>query len=167
MWLLKLIYPAIGYSEENMNTLGRILCAAALAGSVSSALAATASTTFAVTANVQPACTVSANPLGFGTYPVNSSAAIDGQTTITVTCPNTLPYSVGLTSANAFKMVSGTSNLNYALFSDSGRTTSFPLGSQTGNGLAQTINVYGRIAALQSPSATGTHTDTVTVTVTY
>ncbi len=150
-----------------MKALGKVLCAAALVGSVSSALAATATTTFQVTANVQPACTVSASALAFGTYPVNSSVAIDGQTTISVTCPNALAYSVDLASANAFKMVSGASNLNYALFSNAGRTTPFPLGSQTGTGSAQTINVYGRIAASQSPSLTGTHTDTVTVTVTY
>jgi spore coat protein U-like protein len=62
--------------------------------------------------------------------------------------------------------------LNYELFRDSARTLNWgnTIGTDTvagtGNGLAQTLTVYGRILGSQLV-APGAYTDTVTATLTY
>jgi len=141
----------------------------------SSASAATASATFQVTANVQAACIISAAALPFGNY---SGTQIDTTTTISVTCTNTTGYNVGLDAGTATgatvtarKMTNGAQTLNYALFSDSGRTANWgnSAGSWvggTGNGSAQTLTVYGRLAGSQYPTP-GSYTDTITATINY
>lgn len=136
----------------------------------------TATTTFQVTATVPATCTVSANTLSFGSY--SGASNLDGSTTITVTCTNGTSYEValdaganGTTAANR-KMANGGSTLNYSLYSDSGRSSvwGFTQGGDTvtgaGTGTAQTLTVYGRVPASQTPPA-GTYTDTVGVTVYY
>lgn len=138
--------------------------------------AATTNTTFAVTATVQASCSVSASALAFGTY---STAQLDATSTVTVTCSNTTPYTVGLdagTSTGATvttrKMVNGANTLNYTLFNDAARTTNWgntaPTNwvSGTGNGSAQALTVYGRIPANQFVNPVA-YNDTIAVTVTY
>jgi spore coat protein U-like protein len=141
----------------------------------SSASASTANTTFQVTASVQSACVISAAALPFGNY---SGTQVDATTTISVTCTNTTPYNVGLdagtstgATVTARKMTNGAQTLNYALYSDSGRTVNWgnSTGSWvggTGNGSAQTLTVYGRLAGSQYPTP-GSYADTITATVNY
>jgi spore coat protein U-like protein len=150
-----------------MKTLGKILATVGLASAVSGAFGATATTTFTVTANVTGACTVSATNLAFGTYPVASAANIDATSTITVNCPNLLPYTVSVPTPTARAMTGPlpATPLNYALYSDLARTTAFS-NSGAGTGANQNITVYGRIPSGQNPTQ-GSYTDTVTVTVTY
>jgi spore coat protein U-like protein len=62
--------------------------------------------------------------------------------------------------------------LNYAMFSNSTRTTNWgqTVGTDTvtgtGNGAAQALTVYGQVTAGQFV-APGAYTDTITATVTY
>jgi spore coat protein U-like protein len=139
--------------------------------------AATASTTFVVKADVQATCLVSASTLNFGTY---NGAQNDAASNVSVTCTNTTPYKVGLDAGLATgatvtsrKMQDGTGQfLNYAIFSDSGRTTNWgntpgtDTVNQAGNGSAQSIPVYGRIAQNQYVTP-GAYSDTITATVNY
>lgn len=141
------------------------------------ALAATATTTFAVTATVQATCLVSATPMAFGTY---SGVQANSSSTVSVTCTNTSPYNVGLSTGLATgatvttrKMTGpGSALLGYSLFSDSARTVNWgqTIGTDTvtgtGNGSAQALTVYGEVAAGQF-LAPGAYTDTITATVTY
>jgi spore coat protein U-like protein len=141
------------------------------------AFAGTTTTPIAVSATVATDCSVTANPLAFGSY---SGAVNNVSTTIAVTCTNTTPYTVGLgagsgsgaTVTNRLMTISaGTQTLGYGLYQDSGHATNWGNStgswvSGTGAGSAQTLTIYGQIAAGQYPTP-GSYTDSVTVTVTY
>jgi spore coat protein U-like protein len=143
------------------------------------AKAATATGSFNVQVTIAATCVVtSATNLNFGTQGV-LAANIDQTNTITVTCTNTTPYNIGLdkglngSSVTTRQMKSGGGALiNYALYSDSGRTTNWgnTVGTDTvaatGNGSGQAYTVYGRIPPQTTP-APAVYTDTITVTVTY
>jgi len=136
----------------------------------------TATTAFTVTATIVKDCGVSATALVFGNY---TGAVNNSTSTVTVTCTNTTTYTVGLSAGLATgatvttrKMQDGAALLNYALFSNSGRTinwgntagTNWVAG--TGSGVAQPLTVYGQVAAGQFVTP-GSYTDTITATVTY
>lgn len=141
--------------------------------------AATTTATTAVSATVQATCLVTASSMAFGTY---TGVVSDSTATISVTCTNTTPYTVGLsaglgvtpTATVTTRHMTGAAaaNLNYALFSDTGRTTNWGMTpvtdtvAGTGNGAVQALTIYGRVAAAQYV-APGAYTDTVTATVTY
>lgn len=142
----------------------------------SSAVAATATTTFAVTATVQATCTVTATAVAFGTYA--STAVSNSTSTVSVTCTNTTPYTLGLDAGLATgatvttrKMQNGANLLNYALYQDAAHTTNWGNStgsweSSSGTGAAQAFTVYGQVAAGQYVTP-GTYSDTITATVTY
>lgn len=144
--------------------------------SINTSSGATTTSTFQVTATVASSCTVSATNLAFGSYTL---AQLDQSSTITATCTNGTSYTIGLdagtfSGANtSTRRMSGPSptGLSYSLYSDSGRTTNWGNAtgswvSGTGTGIAQVLNVYGRIPAGQTASI-GNYTDTVTVTMTF
>lgn len=156
------------------------LIAAALTAAVAApTLAATATGTMSVTATVQATCLISATSMAFGTY---TGVVADSTATISVTCTNTTPYTIGIsagtgatpTATVTTRHMTGpaAANLNYALFSDTARTTNWGMTAATdtvagtGNGALQPLTVYGRVAAAQFV-APGAYTDTVTATVTY
>jgi spore coat protein U-like protein len=136
----------------------------------------TVTNTFTVTANVTATCSITAGPLAFGTY---TGAVVNATSNINVTCTNSTPYNVGLSAGAASgatvttrQMLNGTSPLNYALYSDTGRTKNWgvTIGTDTvtgtGSGASQTIPVYGTVPAGQyAPS--GSYADTVTASITY
>lgn len=138
---------------------------------------ATASTTFTVSATIQATCLVSAQSLSFGTY---TGAVANATSQVSVTCTNTTAYNVGLDAGKASGATTSTRQmggpngalLNYALYSDSNRSTNWgnTVGTDTvtgtGNGSAQSITVYGQIPAGQY-LAPGSYQDTITATVTY
>ncbi len=139
----------------------------------------TVTATIAVSASVLSSCGVTALPLAFGTYLPTQATNTTAQTTVAITCTNGTPYNVGLNAGGGTgatvatrKMTSGANTLNYTLFSDSGYSTVWgnTIGTNTvtgtGNGLIQTINVYGSITALQAVPA-GSYTDSITVALTY
>ena len=153
---------------------------AALAAAVAAgpAYASTASTTFQVTATVASNCGISASNLSFGTY--TPDTALNGTTTLSLTCTSGLAYNVGLdkglngADVSHRSMNQGTNLLNYALYSDSGRTTNWgnTVGTDTvagtGTGSAQSMTVYGRIPAVQPVYVpAGSYSDTITATVTF
>jgi len=143
----------------------------------SSGGAATATTTMSISATVVATCAVSASPLAFGTY---TGATATSTSTLTITCTNTTPYNVGLSpgistgaTVSARAMTLSTSSfLAYVLTSDAGysinwgQTVGTDTVAGTGNGTAQLLTVYGRIAAGQYVTP-GNYEDTVTVTVTF
>ncbi|MGF7155741.1 Csu type fimbrial protein [Novosphingobium gossypii] len=143
------------------------------------AFAATVTDTIAVTVTVQSACVVAANPLAFGTYNPTSAANVDATTTVNVTCTQGTPYNVGLNAGTTSggtttvrKLNAAGKTLNYALYSDSNRTTNWgnTVNTDTVSGTAgiaaTSYTVYGRIPGSQNTTA-GAYTDSVTVTVTY
>jgi len=136
-------------------------------------------TTFNVTTSVGSACAVTAVDMGFGAYDPLSAVNTDASTTLGVTCTLTTPYNVGLdagTGTGATTTVRvmefGANTLNYAMYQDAARTTNWgnSAGVDTvagiGTGSAQTLNVYGRLPALQS-APPGAYADLITVTVTF
>lgn len=141
---------------------------------------ATTTTTFTVTATVIDVCAVSASNLAFGTYSPISGSALDGSSTITVTCTLGTPYNVRLNaganggSVSTRQMIrsSGTELLDYYIYRNAGRTQNWGLTdntdtvSDTGTGLSQGHTVYGRIPASVNVPV-GSYSDTVTVTVNY
>lgn len=149
----------------------------ALVGPSVPSMAATATTTFQVSATVQATCLISATALAFGTY---TGTQTNATSTISVTCTNTTPYNVGLDPGQATgatvttRKMSGPGGalLPYALYRDSahtnnwGNTVGTDTQSGTGNGSAQTLTVYGQIAAGQYVTP-GSYTDTITATVSY
>jgi spore coat protein U-like protein len=119
--------------------------------------------------------------MAFGTYA--STAASSAQSTISVTCTNLTTYTLGLDpgiatgATETARSMTGTTGLGtgallpYGLYSDAGHTSNWGNISGTwvggtGNGSAQSLTVYGQVAAghLVPP---GDYADTITATVTY
>ena len=155
-----------------------LVCATAGAGvGCVPASATTATTSFSVTATVQATCLISGNNLAFGTY---TGSAIAVSTNLSVTCTNGTTYNVGLNAGTASgatvtaRAMTGpaSATLNYGLYQDSGHVTNWgntvgtDTKSGTGNGSAQTLTVYGQLAASQYPTP-GSYSDTITATITY
>lgn len=150
---------------------------------VDCANAATATASLNVRLVIQAGCTFSASStlLDFGTYGALTQN-IDQTASIVLTCTNTTPYNIGLSSGTGSasvtmrKMTVGAAGagaaVGYALYSDSARTTNWGNDAAggwqggTGTGSAQTYTVYGRVPQQTSP-APGTYQDTVTVTVNF
>jgi spore coat protein U-like protein len=136
------------------------------------------STSFSATATVLASCAVSATNLDFGTTGTLTSN-IDSTSSIKVSCTNGSPYQIGLDAGTGTgatvtnrKMTLSGATVNYALYSNSSRTTNWgnTVGTDTvggtGTGASQLLTVYGRVPS-QSTPAPGTYTDTIVVTVTY
>src|SRR5262245_23046974 len=154
--------------------------AAGLATAGTVAHAATATSTFQVKITITAQClAATTNDLDFGSTGFLSSN-VDAQSSISVQCTNTTPYDVGFdqgvngASVTARKLKGGPTNelISYAIYRDSsrslnwGNTVGTDTVSATGNGSAQTIQVYGRVPPQSTPTP-GNYTDTITVTVTY
>lgn len=155
-------------------------------GFASSVDAATATSNLSVTASVAANCTISTTAVAFGAYdPVsaNASAPLNGTGSVSVTCTNGASTTVtlgqgsnadtGSTAAAPVRRMrdGGTNFLSYALYSDTGRTTTW--GDTLGTGLAHTgtgtltaLTVYGQIPAGQNVPATN-YSDTVVATITF
>jgi spore coat protein U-like protein len=145
----------------------------------------TPSPTFQVTATVPAICRATASALAFGTY-TQGNGDVDGTSAVSVRCTTGTGFTVGLNAGGTTgatvttrSMLSGTNQLGYSLFRDSGRTQNWgqTIGTDTlagtGAGIAPAsavaLTVYGRIVdstANQNVPA-GSYTDTITVTVTY
>ena len=124
------------------------------------ATATSVTSTFQVTASIQSECSVSATALAFGAYSPFSATDATGTSTVSATCTSATPYTIGLdkglngASVTTRQMKggpSGTSLMNYALYSTSDRATNWGTTSgtdtvgDTGTGVAQTKTVYGSI----------------------
>ena len=137
---------------------------------------------FLVSANVVKSCVVSANPLDFGSVDgIASSANIDAQSTIFVTCSRPTAYNVLLVMSNGSTIGSSsmkgqatgnTDTVPYRLYRDAARGQAWgnQIGSNTatgtGSGAAQSLTVYGRVAGLPNVRP-DSYKDTVTINVSY
>lgn len=137
--------------------------------------------TLPVTATIQGLClTVTPTPLAFGNYIPGTE--LDVQTTVLVTCVLSTTYSLSLgpgvngTVVNRLmKNATSSSTLQYNLYQDSAHTIVWgdTSGGQimtglTGEGLAQTYQIYGKIPATQAnPPSIGSYSDSVVITATY
>lgn len=135
---------------------------------------------FTASANVIKSCQVSADPLDFDTVDgIASPTNIDATTTIRVICSKPTAYNVLLIPSNnntagSSAMTGAAGNADtvpYRLYSNAARSA--PWGSLdsndvsgTGNGLIQSLTVYGRVPGLPNVQP-GDYKDKVTVNVTY
>jgi spore coat protein U-like protein len=150
-----------------------------------SAYSNSSTTNLSVTATVSANCTISTSAVAFGAYdPIstNASSALNGTGSVTVTCTNGSGATVTLgqgsnadtgssDTAPLRRMKAGSNFLNYALYSDTNRSTVWgnTAGTgvaHTGTGSAATLTVFGQIAGGQN-AASGSYSDTVVATVTF
>jgi len=130
-----------------------------------------------VSATVTATCNVTTSAVAFGNVDVTSGSNVDAVGGISVTCTNGTAWAAAAGAGNgtgatvtARKMASGANLLNYALFTDSARTTNFGGAntiSGTGSGSAQASSVYGRVASGQTSVPSGSYADSVAITLTY
>ena len=150
--------------------------AAVAALAASPAVAGTATGTVEVSLNVSAACSVTAEPLAFGTVSAFDSV-VDASSPTTVKCTPSAAYTVNLDygvnpvgTQRKLKSTTGTTTVNYNLFSDSARTAPWggTLSGMTGigNGSDQPMTIFGQVP-VQPAVAAGDYKDTVTVTVNY
>ena len=159
-------------------TLASMGVTVALVLAPTGARSATKTAAFNISAQVVSDCTITGSNLDFGQVGL-TSANNDATTTVEVVCTPTTAYTISLdagTGANSTVatryMTSGSNQLQYQLFRDSGRTQVWgeTVGTDTeggeGTGVSQTYTVYGRLPT-QNPAATGNYTSTVTATIAY
>ncbi|MBX3725692.1 MAG: spore coat protein U domain-containing protein [Xanthomonadales bacterium] len=162
-----------------MNLIRTSLAAAVAAVCCASlAQAGTAGDDFQVSAEVIAACSINASDLNFGDYNPVVGTAVDGSSTISVTCTNGAAYSIGLSAgasgnvaARAMDHDTENATLSYGLFSDALREEIWGDVSDTvdgvGTGANQNVTVYGRVFASQSTALVGSYADTITATVEF
>jgi spore coat protein U-like protein len=126
-------------------------------------------------------CSVSTTGVNFGVYDSQSGVPDDSTGTVNISCSGegfilfpTVSLGTGTSGAYASrKMQNGANNLQYNLYTDSGRTTVW--GNGSGGSSTQNVivffgngsrSIYGRIPTGQSVNA-GTYSDTLVVTVDY
>ena len=152
------------------------------------AQAASSTANLTVSITVTASCSINAATLTFPSTAsdVLAAGAVDGATTVSVTCTNQSPYAIGMgLGANANGTQRRVNNgsgvyLDYNLYTNAGRTnlwstevpaspTSCPTANTcflgTGTGAAQSVDIYGRVPA--ASSIAGTFTDTVLMTIVY
>lgn len=155
---------------------------------LATAQAGTATATLTVQITITASCTINASTLNFGAaVPGTTLVAsnVTGSTTVSVTCTNGSPFSIGMDNgANASgvqrRMKNGTNYLNYGLYLDAAYTQPWTTAATnstcttanscylgTGNGSAQSINIYGQVPSTGIAPPTGTYSDSVTMTITY
>ena len=88
----------------------------------------------------------------------------DTTATAAVTCTNTTPYLVAVAGGTL-----GAGGFTYDIYSNSGRTTLFPVSggtkTLTGTGSAQTVTMYGRIVLPQGSVVPNSYSTTTAVLV--
>jgi spore coat protein U-like protein len=141
------------------------------------AMAATDLGALTATATVAAACTIGDATLAFGAYDPASATATDAATTVSVTCTNGYAYSIySATALVDRKMITGAGGAGLELtFGVYGSTSERTAGTQlpvtnttgkisgTGTGVAQAVDLFGRIAALQNVYA-GSYTNAAATT---
>lgn len=143
------------------------------------AFADTTSTTMDVSATVAASCSISAAPLAFGSYTLNQ---LDSKTSVSLTCTNGTSYTIEMdkgsgkgASFEVRKLTSNGNTLDYSIYTDSNYKEVWGDGTggsgvvkDTGSGVEQTINVFGRIPPNQSSPVSDTpYTDVINVTVSF
>jgi spore coat protein U-like protein len=162
-------------------SFGALATAAAAICLPAPAIASTVGGSLATSATVTANCTVSTTPLAFGNVDSTSASNVDATGGLSITCTNgsawTASAGVGAGSGASYasrKMTAGSDLLNYNIYTSGARTTVWGDGTAstgtiggTGNGSAQSVTVYGRVAGGQNGVPVGSYADTVAVTITY
>src|SRR4051812_49365081 len=112
--------------------IAAVICGLASGG----AEAATATASFTVSVTITASCAISASNLAFGSQGV-LAADVDSTSTISVTCTNSTPYSVGLDNGMSFSggtrrmkdTGAGTTFVNFGLYTDAGRSNAWTTSS--------------------------------------
>jgi len=134
---------------------------------------------FTVSATVTNNCTIGATNLSFGTAGV-IGGGINASSSLSVTCTNNDAWRISLNgggsgnvAARVMQRTGGGGSVNYQLYTDAARSQAWGDGTGgttratgTGTGLAQTVNVYGRVPAQATPRP-GSYGDTVMATIEF
>lgn len=135
---------------------------------------------FTVTATVPSKCQAyTTTDLDFGSVPGFVTGNIDQTSTIGMTCTGRTAWQVGLNnglyasgSVRRMRLPTLATFVTYELYRDASRslrwgdTLNTDTAQGTGTGTPQTLTVYGRVPAPQTPVA-GSYSDTIVVTITY
>lgn len=171
-------------NTRSFRQLRLVSVAALMVGAVVAqpALAADTTSSMDVNATVTANCVVSTTAVAFGNVDVTAGTNVDGTGAFSVTCTSGTAWAASADAGSGTgatldtrKMANGANLLNYALYTDSARTTVWGDAatvatakvSGTGSGSAQSNTIYGRVASGQTSLPAGAYADTVTVTVTY
>ncbi|WP_444357930.1 Csu type fimbrial protein [Phyllobacterium lublinensis] len=140
--------------------------------------ASPATGSFSVKITINSECKlISSSDLDFGSQGV-LNANVDATSNLTVQCTPGTSYNVGLgagagTIGARHLTGPGNTTIDYNLYRDPdhtqvwGTTILADTVSKTGDGTAQLIPVYGRVAPQATTPPTGNYSDTIDVTVTY
>jgi spore coat protein U-like protein len=152
---------------------------ALILGAAAPAAAQSQQANLSVAAAVSKNCTITATAISFTAYdPIvaNDTAALDGEGGLSVACTKGVNPALALgaggnASGSQRRLAFGSERLNYDLFSDSTRSTSWTTSASVTLGVAPSkapreVSVYGRIAGGQDVPA-GSYTDTLLATVNF
>lgn len=149
------------------------------------AFAGTSTNNVSISVTVNANCTISAGPLAFGNYDpaiANASSALNGTASMSVACTSAAPATILLDqganantsstdSAPLRRLNNGSNFLNYNVYQDSSRSTTW--GNTSGTGVAYTgtgsttsLTAFAAVGGGQTVPA-GSYSDTVVVTVTF
>jgi spore coat protein U-like protein len=141
-----------------------------LVAMASMAMAATKTNNLGVTANVAASCSItSVTDIAFGAYDPTSSTALDASGNMIFACVKSTSYKTYITGART--MTGGGDNLNFQLYNEVGRTTTYASDNSVSGSTAPssspiTTSIFGRIATLQDVGA-NSYTATLVATVEY
>lgn len=148
-----------------------VLVAVITVAMAGAAMAATATNNLQVTASAISNCRIdSVTNVAFGNYdPTSASDNTAGSGSIVLRCTKGTTYWTYV--AGTRQMTDGTNNLNFELYSDSGRSSVYAStktggGATASNNSAVTSNIYGKVTAQQDVPA-GSYSATLTATVEY
>ncbi|WP_050043848.1 spore coat U domain-containing protein [Bradyrhizobium sp. LTSPM299] len=172
-------------SSPSIVLMGIVACLFATGPVV--AQAGTSTATLSVSIVITAACTINPATLIFASTSGTTliTTAVNGSSTVSVTCTGGSPYSIAMdngsnASGSQRRMISGANFLSYNLYVDAAHTLPWSTATNsttcttagdcflgTGNGAAQTVNIYGVVPTTATAPPPGTYTDTVTMTITF
>lgn len=157
----------------------RWACALGAAAVLPSAGAASSTATLAVSSQVALACAIAVDRVDFGEIPAVRSVNVDRVGAVRVECTSGVPWQIGMSlgshrSGNQRRMshvALGGVWLDYELYRDAAysqvwRDTPPTRVQGVGMGTVQTVSLYSRLPANQTPPV-GMYIDTVTATIRY
>jgi spore coat protein U-like protein len=185
--LFGFIFGRRSYLGSSISVYSMSALVGLFAGGPVVAQAGTATANLSVSIIITAACTINPATLIFAPTPGTSllTTAVNGSSTVSVTCTGGSPYSIAMdngsnASGSQRRMISGGNFLSYNLYVDAAHTSPWSTATGasnctttgdcflgTGNGSAQSVNIYGVVPTTATAPPSGTYTDTVTMTITF